>query len=121
VRWRTAPASHPTVTWHTAAKSFEWRTYSTSTRSSECSTCLALWRKHIGFVVDYTTGIATKDKMKADKAVSELVQYTQDFGAFLSSANPNLPKSVVAELVKGQVLTLKSVIDAQMVGDQAKV
>jgi hypothetical protein len=72
-------------------------------------------------VVDYTTGIATKDKMKADKAVSELVQYTQDFGAFLSSANPNLPKSVVAELVKGQVLTLKSVIDAQMVGDQAKV
>ncbi|MGH7712930.1 MAG: hypothetical protein ACREOG_16690 [Gemmatimonadaceae bacterium] len=81
---------------------------------------LALWRKHIGFVVDYTTGIATKDKMKSDKAVNELVQYTQDFGAFLSSANPNLPKSVVAELVKGHVLTLKSVIDAQLAGDAAK-
>jgi hypothetical protein len=82
---------------------------------------LALWRKHIGFVVDYTTGIATKDKAKADKAVGELVQYTQDFGAFLSSANPNLPKSVVADLVKGHVLTLKTVIDAQLAGDAAKV
>ncbi len=81
---------------------------------------LALWRRHIGFVVDYTTGIAGKDKMKADKAVNDLVQYTQDFGAFLSSANPNLPKSVVADLVKGHVLTLKSVIDAQQMGDQKK-
>ncbi len=81
---------------------------------------LALWRKHIGFVVDYTTGIATKDRMKADRAVDDLVQYTQDFGAFLSSANPNLPKSVVADLVKGHVLTLKSVIDAQQMGDQKK-
>lgn len=81
---------------------------------------LALWRKHIGFVIDYTTGIAGKDKMKADKAVNDLVQYTQDFGAFLSSANPNLPKSVVADLVKGHVLTLKSVIDAQQMGDQQK-
>lgn len=81
---------------------------------------LALWRKHIGFVVDYTTGIAGKDKMKADKAVNDLVQYTQDFGAFLSSANPNLPKSAVADLVKGHVLTLKSVIDAQQMGDQQK-
>jgi len=84
------------------------------------SAFLALWRKHIGFVVDYTTGIAGKDKMKADKAVNDLVQYTQDFGAFLSSANPNLPKSVVADLVKGHVLTLKSVIDAQQMGDQQK-
>ncbi|HJU75964.1 MAG TPA: hypothetical protein VJ717_19635 [Gemmatimonadaceae bacterium] len=81
---------------------------------------LALWRKHIGFVVDYTTGIATKDKAKADKAVADLVQYTQDFGAFLASANPNLPKSVVADLVKGHVLTLKTVIDAQQTGDAAK-
>lgn len=81
---------------------------------------LALWRKHIGFVVDYTTGIAGKDKMKADKAVNDLLQYTQDFGAFLSSANPNLPKAAVADLVKGHVLTLKTVIDAQQMGDQQK-
>ena len=46
---------------------------------------LPLWRKHIGFVVDYTVGVATKDKAKSDTAVSELIQYTQDFGAFLQA------------------------------------
>ena len=61
---------------------------------------LPLWRKHIGFFVDYTTGIATKDKAKSDKAIGDLLQYTKDFGAFLSSANPNLPKDAVADLVK---------------------
>jgi hypothetical protein len=81
---------------------------------------LPLWRKHIGFAVDYTMGVATKDKAKQNKAVADLVQYTQDFGAFLSSANPNLPKNVVADLVKTHVLTLKDVIDAQAAGDPVK-
>jgi hypothetical protein len=78
---------------------------------------LPLWRKHIGFAVNYTQGVATQDKVKQDKAVMELVRYTQDFGAFLSSANPNLPKPVVADLVKAHVLTLKEVIDAQAAGN----
>jgi hypothetical protein len=81
---------------------------------------LPLWRKHIGFVVDYTVGVATKDDAKKNKAVTDLVQYTQDFGAFLASANPNLPKDVVANLVKDHVLTLKDVIDAQSTGDMNK-
>jgi len=81
---------------------------------------LPLWRKHIGMVVDYTVGAATNDRAKQDKAVNDLVGYTQDFGAFLASANPNLPKSVVADLVKHHVLTLKAVIDAQVAKDQDK-
>ncbi|HEY6199758.1 MAG TPA: hypothetical protein VI231_14190 [Candidatus Binatia bacterium] len=81
---------------------------------------LPLWRKHIGFVVDYTVGLATKDKAKQTKAVNELVGYTDDLGAFLSSANPNLPKATVAELVKGHILTLKDVIDAQAAKDYNK-
>lgn len=81
---------------------------------------LPLWRKHIGFVVDYTVGVATKDKVKQNKAVSDLIGYTEDFGAFLSSANPNLPKNAVAELVKGHILTLKDVIDAQAAKDYGK-
>ena len=80
---------------------------------------LPLWRRHIGFFVDYTVGVATKDKAKQDKAVSDLSGYTQDFGAFLQSANPNLPKQVVADLVKHHVMTLKSVVDAQAAKDQA--
>jgi hypothetical protein len=81
---------------------------------------LPLWRKHIGFVVDYTVGVASRDTKKADTAVSELIQYTQDFGAFLSAASPKLPKSVVADLVKHHVVTLKAVIDAQASKDQAR-
>src|SRR5262245_15051163 len=53
------------------------------------------------------------DKAKRDKAVADLIGYTQDFGAFLQSANPNLPKTVAADLVKHHVVTLKEVIDAQ--------
>ncbi len=81
---------------------------------------LPLWRRHIGFFVDYTTGAAANDKAKQDRAVNDLVGYTQDFGAFLNSANPYLPKAVVADLVKTHVLTLKDVVDAQANKDAAK-
>ena len=82
---------------------------------------LPLWRRHIGFVVDYTVGAATKNPAKQQRAVEDLVGYSEDFGAFLASANPNLPKDVVAGLVKDHILTLKPVIDAQAAGDQPKV
>jgi hypothetical protein len=81
---------------------------------------LSLWRRHIGFAVDYTTGVATKDRKKADAAVNALVGYSQDFAAFLSSANPNLPKAAVADLVKTHVVTLKDVVDAQLSKDPAR-
>jgi hypothetical protein len=80
---------------------------------------LPLWRRHIGFFVNYTVGVATKNQAKQDKAVGDLIGYTQDFGAFLQAANPNLPKHVVADLVKHHVITLKSVVDAQAAKDQA--
>ena len=80
---------------------------------------LALWRKHIGFIVDYTTGVAKIDQKMQDKAVNDLLGYTKDLGAFLSSANPNLPTEVVADLVKGHVVGFKAAIDAQAKGDWA--
>jgi hypothetical protein len=81
-----------------------------------------LWKKHIGFVVDYTTGVATNDKMKADKAVADLLAYSQEFGAFLNSATRGgLPTAAVADLVKMHIVTLKDVIDAQAAGNTAKV
>jgi len=81
---------------------------------------LPLWRRHIGFAVDYTLGVASGDRAKTGKAVGDLLGYTEDFGAFLASANPNLPKNVVAGLVKHHVITLKDVIDAQASKDPAK-
>ena len=80
-----------------------------------------LWKKHIGFVVDYTTGLATKDRTKQERAVNDLLAYTQELGAFLSSATKSLPASAVADLVKMHVLTLKDVIDAQAAGNAPKV
>lgn len=81
---------------------------------------LGLWRKHIGFFVDYTVGTAKKDKAMQDRAVKDLLGYAEDFGAFLASANPNLPKAAVAELVRTHVVTLKSVVDAQASGSPDK-
>ena len=81
---------------------------------------LPLWRRHIGFAVDYTVGVATRDAAKQDQAVRDLIAYTQDFGAFLQSANPSLPKAVVADLVKHHVVSLKDVIDAQASRDHTR-
>jgi hypothetical protein len=64
--------------------------------------------------------VATKDKAKTDKAVSDLIAYAEAFGTFLSQANPNLPKDAVTNLVKDHILTLKAVVDAQAAGDQGK-
>ena len=74
---------------------------------------LGLWRKHMGFFVDYTTGVVTQDRGTQDQAVDALVGYTQDFAAFLASASPNLSQDAVAGLVKTHVLTLKGVVDAR--------
>jgi hypothetical protein len=81
---------------------------------------LPLWRRHIGFAVDYTVGVATRDRAKQDQAVQDLIGYTNDLGAFLAAASPGLPKPVVADLVKHHVVTLKSVIDAQATRDPAR-
>jgi hypothetical protein len=80
---------------------------------------LELWRKHITFFVDYTTGLAKKNHAMQDKAVKDLLGYADDFGAFISSANPNLPKDVVAGLVRDHAVGLKAVVDAQAKGDWA--
>jgi hypothetical protein len=76
-----------------------------------------LWKKHIDFLVDYTTAVAKKDQAGADKAMGDLLAYTEDFGAFVSAASPKLAKDAVAELVKTHVFTLKDVIDAQAAKD----
>jgi hypothetical protein len=79
-----------------------------------------LWKKHIGFFVDYTTALGKGDKAAAQKSADDLTRYATDFAAFLSSANPNLPKDAVAELVKTHILTLKTVVDDQAAKDYAK-
>jgi hypothetical protein len=78
---------------------------------------LALWRKHIGFFVDYTKGKATNDQAAVDKAKSDLDGYRNDFGAFIASANPNLPKDAVAQELVPHIQTLMAAIDAVVAKD----
>lgn len=78
---------------------------------------LPLWETHIGFVVDYTQAKAAGDAPAQEQAVDDLLGYADDFGAFMNSANPELPKAAVAKLVREHVVTLKAVIDAQADGD----
>lgn len=79
-----------------------------------------LWKKHITFFVDYTTGLAGGGSGKSAEAMANLTQYAQDFGAFISSALPSLTTEAVASLVTTHVTTLKSVIDAQAAKDPTK-
>ncbi|HET7490209.1 MAG TPA: hypothetical protein VFJ85_19955 [Acidimicrobiales bacterium] len=80
-----------------------------------------LWRKHIGFFVDYTTGRATKDQAKVSKAVADLDGYRADFGAFLESATKGgLSKQAVADELKPHVESLAAAVDAQAAKDPAQ-
>jgi hypothetical protein len=83
-------------------------------------TFLALWRKHIGFFVDYTKAKATNDMAGMDRARADLDGYRADFGAFISSANPNLPKEAVADELKPHIQTLLAAIDAQAAKDPSQ-
>ncbi len=80
-----------------------------------------LWKRHIGFFLEYTTGLAAKDRAKQDKAVKDLIAYTATFGSFINSASPELVAETVGELVKTHVLTVKDVIDAQGNKDHIRV
>ncbi len=83
---------------------------------------LQLWRKHIALIVDYTTGLAKKDKAMQDTAMTNLTVYSADLGTFLNvTTNKNISADAVNGLVKTHVLTLKDVIDAQSSKDAAKV
>lgn len=82
---------------------------------------LALWRKHIGLVVDYTTATVKKDKTAQDKSANDLIAYAGEFGKFLETAtNKGLPAQAVTDLVKLHLTTLKDVIDAQAAKDYPK-
>jgi len=80
---------------------------------------LALWRDHIGFFVEYTQARAGGDKAAAKKAEDKLDGYRQEFGAFIESANPELPADAVARELGPHVESVLETIDAVVAGDPA--
>jgi hypothetical protein len=76
-----------------------------------------IWSAHNGFFVDYTTGVATKDKAMQDKAVEDLTTvYVPEFSALIAGAT-GLPEDAVTGLVTDHVLQTKAVVDAQAAKD----
>ncbi len=72
-----------------------------------------IWSAHNGFFVDYTTGVATDDQAKMDKAVQDLTTvYVPQFADFLAGAT-DLPKDALVSLITEHVLTTKAIVDAQ--------
>jgi hypothetical protein len=78
-----------------------------------------IWSAHNGFFVDYTKGVAAKNKAQMDKAVSDLTTtYIPQFSQFLAGAT-GLPTDAIAGLTKDHVLTTKAVVDDQGKKDAA--
>jgi len=80
---------------------------------------LALWRAHIGFFVDYAMAAAVNDDAGKQKARADLDGYRNDIDAFLTGANPNLPKGAVAQLFAAHVVHLTTVVDDIVGGNTA--
>jgi hypothetical protein len=78
----------------------------------------SLWRDHIGYFVDYTVGLATKDKAAQQKAVEDLTGYTGAFSGFLAEAT-GLPQDVLQESLTMHVMQLKGQLDAYAKQDYA--
>jgi hypothetical protein len=72
---------------------------------------LKMWRAHIGFFVDYTVGLASKDNAKVNAAQAKLANYKRDFAAFLGGAT-QIPAAAIATELQGHIQTLESAIKA---------
>ncbi len=77
------------------------------------------WRAHINFFVDYTVGLAKKDKAAQKKAVRNLKGYIESFSAFLAKAT-GLPQNAVRRTISEHVAQLKGQIDAYAKGDYGR-
>ena len=72
-----------------------------------------IWSAHNGYFVDYTTGVATDDSAKKDKAVKDLTEtYVPEFADFLNDAT-GLPENTLSDLIEEHVVQTKAVVDAQ--------
>jgi hypothetical protein len=78
---------------------------------------LQSWRQHIGFFVNYTLGVATKNTAMANKAKSDLNGYRTSFGQLIHSVVPELPADAVAQELVPHVQTLLDTIDSLVAGD----
>ena len=76
----------------------------------------SLWRYHIGFFVDYTVGVAKKDKAAQQAAVDNLTGYSGAFSGFLAGAT-GLPQQALQDGIQMHIGQLKGQLDAYAAGN----
>jgi len=76
----------------------------------------SLWRDHIGFFVDYTVGLAKKDKAAQQAAVDNLTGYSGAFSGFLAGAT-GLPQQALQDGIQMHIGQLKGQLDAYAAGN----
>jgi len=76
----------------------------------------SLWRDHIGFFVDYTVGVAKKDKAAQQAAVDNLTGYSGAFSGFLAGAT-GLPQQALQDGIQMHIGQLKGQLDAYAAGN----
>jgi len=81
-----------------------------------------LWKKHIGFYIEYTSGLAKGDKAASDKANDELTAYSDDLASFLeATTGGRLKKDPTADLIRANISGVKGMIDSEAQKDWGTV
>ena len=79
---------------------------------------LDLWRRHVGFFVDYAVASKGMDQAGKDQALLDLQGYTAEAGLFFEQVSAgNLPAAAISESLGMHITTLTAAIDAFAVGD----
>lgn len=78
---------------------------------------LPQWSSHVAFLVEYTEAAVAGNAAGKQAAAGRLHTFANDFGAFLNSANPQLPRDTAAGLLREHVTSLTAVVDAQASGN----
>jgi hypothetical protein len=78
---------------------------------------LELWRQHIVFFANYTTGARDGDMDAMEQALEDLSGYGEAASNFFEAANPNLPKSAVKPLLGEHRSLIIDTIDLIGAGD----
>jgi hypothetical protein len=80
-----------------------------------------LWHKHDGLIVDYTLAVATHKPDDQDKAITALIAFSREFGAFMeTTTGSRLRRDSVADQMRTVAALTQSVVEAQAAKDYAR-
>jgi hypothetical protein len=80
----------------------------------------AIWRSHIGYLVDYTTSLGKGDQASAQQALDGLATYRAAIKRLLRAANPGVNLSAITGALDAHTAQLLAFITAERAGDEGR-